>query len=162
LRDVRVVVMDVSAARLQEANNLEGRGFAGVTDIWLVGDADDKYPGPLDALLSVVESVHNFRDYVLGHVAVDLPSEFDESRLETIRSCLPGQVEGVYRDAVAAETGSRIERHEAEGFRGGSVNDLPNIQIEPVAHESQLVHQTDIHTPKCVLQELDHFRSPRR
>jgi hypothetical protein len=127
--------MDVGAARLQESNNLERRGFTRVTDVRLVGDADDQYPGSLDALLSVVESVHDFGDDVLGHVAVDLTREFDKPRLKAVRSGFPRKIEGVHWDAVAAEARPGIERHKSEGLGCRSVNDLPHVQIEAVAHQ---------------------------
>jgi hypothetical protein len=119
--------MDMGAALPKNPDNLKGRGFTCITDIRLVGDANDEYPGSFDALLSLVQGIHHFRDHVFGHVAVDLPGEFNKTCLETARACFPGEVEWIHGDTVAAEAGPGIERHKSERFRGGSVNDLPNI-----------------------------------
>src|SRR5207248_1271903 len=78
------------------------------------------------------------------------------------RSRLPRQVEGIDRDTVSAEAGARVERHEAERLRGCGADDFPNVDLEPRAHERQLVHQADVDAAERVLEQLHHLRHLRR
>ena len=59
-----------------------------------------------------------------GHGFVDLAGQLDEAcgTVELARS--PAEVEGVDRDAVAADAGAGVEGLEAEGLGGGRVDDL--------------------------------------
>ena len=56
---------------------------------------------------AVVERLRDPRAAVVRHVLVDLARELDEPRREVELARLPGEVEGVDRDAVAAEAGAR-------------------------------------------------------
>ena len=60
-------------------------------------------------------------------------------------------------NAVTAQARARVEGHEAEGFGGGRVDDLPHVQAQSVAHERDLVHQRDVHAAEGVLEKLDHL-----
>jgi hypothetical protein len=92
------------------------------------------------------------------HRAVDLVGEVDEPRLEAVDPRLPGQVQGVDRDAVPTQPGPRVERHEAERLAAGGVDDLPHVEPERPAHQRQLVDEADVDRPEGVLQQLDHLR----
>src|SRR5213593_875923 len=87
---------------------------------------------------------------------------YPEARLEAVHLGLPGEVEGVDRDAVAAEARARVEGHEAEGLRLGGVDDLPDVDAERVRHERDLVHQPDVDAAERVLEELDHLSDAGR
>ena len=54
--------------------------------------------------------------------------------------------------------GSGREFHETEGFRGRRLDDLPHVHVEPVGDERHLVHQSDIHGPEGIFQNLHHLR----
>src|SRR5207244_5892642 len=53
-------------------------------------------------------------DHVARHRGVDLTGQLDEAGPRSVLRRFPGQIERIERDAVAAEAGTGIERHEAE------------------------------------------------
>src|SRR5690606_1218898 len=63
---------------------------------------------------------------------------------------------------VAAQTGSRVERHEPERLGRRRLDDFPHADAEPVAHERQLVDQADVDRPERVLEQLHHLGDPGR
>ena len=67
---------------------------------------------------------------------------------------LPREVVGVDRDAVAAEAGAGLERREAEGLRGGRVDDFPDVDVHPVAQLRQLVDERDVHGAVDVFEQV--------
>src|ERR1019366_7723284 len=95
--------------------------------------------------------------HLIGHIGVDLARQFYEASREIVFAGLPGEVERVDGDAVAAETGSRIESLEPERFGLRSVDDFPDIEAHALTEELQFVHQGDIDTAVDVLQDLRHF-----
>ncbi len=70
---------------------------------------------------------------------------------------LPGEIEGVDGDAVAAETGAGIEGLEAEGLGFGGVDDLVDVDAHPHAKLLELVDQGDIDAAIDVFEELGHL-----
>src|SRR4029079_5303397 len=65
-----------------------------------------------------------------------------------------GQVEGVDRNAVAAQAGAGGEAHEPVGLGGGRVDHLPHVQVHAVAEHRQLVDECDVDAAKDVLKQL--------
>jgi hypothetical protein len=56
----------------------------------------------------------------------------------------------------------RIEGHEPERLRLRGVDDLPDVDVHPIAHQRQFVHQTDVDGAERVLEQLDHLGHARR
>src|SRR5207302_4334137 len=67
---------------------------------------------------------------------------------------LPAQVEGVDRDAVAAEARPGAEAHVAERLRCGGIDDLPDVDSHPVAEDCELVDEGDVDRAEDVLEQL--------
>src|SRR5439155_4266329 len=67
---------------------------------------------------------------------------------------LPGEVEGVHRDAVSGDPRAWIEGHEAERLRRRGIDHLSGADPEVPAHEGKLVGERDVHIPEDVLVEL--------
>ena len=83
---------------------------------------------PLSALAGAgIELVGEARDDVARHRRVDLAGKLDEARGELVFARLPGQVERVDRNAVPAEPGPGIERHEAERLGLRRLDHLPDV-----------------------------------
>src|SRR5437870_4009437 len=97
-------------------DDLVRRRLSGVADASLVSDAQDKNPGALDGATRIIEGFADEAQHVGGHRAVDLVGQGDESCLIAIETHLPGEVEGVHRDAVPADPWTRVEGHETEGL----------------------------------------------
>ncbi len=55
---------------------------------------------------------------------------------------------------MAAEARAGIERHEAERFRFGSVDDFPDVDSHPLKYDLQLVDQSDVHRAKDILEQF--------
>ncbi len=96
------------------------------------------------------------------HRVVDVSGELDEAVDEVELTRPPGQVVRVDRDAVAADAGPRRELHEPErlGCRGG--DDLPDVDAHPLAQQSELVDEGDVHVTEDVLEDLGQLRSVGR
>ena len=106
---MRVVIVHQRAVRLKLADDLQGRGLAQVVDVGLVGHAQHQHPRSGQALALRVERVVHLLHAEVGHVLVDLAGEFDELGPEVELARLPGEVEGVDGDAVAAQARARLE-----------------------------------------------------
>ena len=110
---------------------------------------------PLSGFPSSFRRLHaTLLDHVPRHARVDLARELDEARPLAVLGRLPGEVEGIERDAVAAEARARVERHEAERLGLGRLDDLPDVDPHAVEDHLQLVHERDVHGAEDVLEEL--------
>jgi hypothetical protein len=84
-------------------------------------------------------------------------ARLDEAGREVEGAHLPGQVGGIHGDAVAPQARAGQELHEAIGLRGGRVDDLPDVEVETVAHQRHLVGEPDVDGAEGVLEELHHL-----
>ena len=64
----------------------------------------------------------------------------------------------IQRDAMSTDSGARIKRHIAERFRCGTFNHFPDINIKLLAHQCNLINETDIDRAEGILEQLDHLR----
>ncbi len=117
---------------------------------------------PFRALPRSLSASMSLLDDVGRHPRVDLTGELDEAGGHAVLAGLPGQVERVDRDAVAAEPGARIERLEAERLGLGRLDHVPHVDAHPLEGDLQLVDQGDVHRPVDVLEDLGGLRHPRR
>lgn len=106
-RDVRVVVLHPGALPLEEADDLQGRRFPLVVDVFLVGDAQDQDPRAAKGSALGGQNLERLVDDALGYLGVDLAGQLDELRLGVHIPSLPGQVEWIDWDAVTAEARAR-------------------------------------------------------
>ena len=152
---VRIVVGDLGAGVLEQPDQLDRRRLARVGDVRLVRDAEDEdLRAGERALARVVQRLGDDRPAEVRHRLVDLPGELDELRVEAELARLPREVEGVDRDAVAAEPGAGLEGHEAERLRRRCLDDLPHVDVHPVAELCELVDERDVDRAEDVLEEL--------
>src|SRR5262249_28594921 len=96
-------------------------------------------PRSVDRLLLRIQRLADPLDDEGGHRTVDMASELDEAALEPILSRLPRQIKRIDRNAVAAETRSRVERHEAEWFGACGLDHFPYVDVHPVGHQRDFV-----------------------
>ena len=149
------MVGDVGARVLEEADQLDRRRLARVRDARLVRDAEDEDLRALQrALALVVQRLRDDRAAEVRHRLVDLPRELDELGVEAELARLPREVEGIDRDAVTAEAGPGLERHEAERLRRRRLDHLPHVDVHPVAQLRELVDERDVDRAEDVLEEL--------
>ena len=154
---MRIMIGDIGSSLLEQRDDIQCWRFADVVDVRLVGDADDENVGALDALLLFVECSSDLVYNMLRHGGVDLAGELDEAGLVVKGLHLPGEVVRIERDAVATDAGSGIEGHETEGFAGGGLDDLPDIEPEPVAHQGGFIGEGDVDRAEGILVEFDHL-----
>ena len=152
--EVVVVVVHHRAAGFELLHEDVGGGLAVVVDVRLVGEAEDEDPGAFDGLGAVVEGLGHAVDHPVGHGGVDLAGELDELGVLPELARLPGEVEGVDGNAVAAEAGARPEGHEAEGLGGRRGDDLPDVDAHGLVDLLELVDQGDVHAAEGVLGDL--------
>ena len=154
---IRIVIADLGSAAEQNAHELHRRAVPRIVDVPLEGRAQDQDLCPQERLGLPVEGVGNLVGGVERHARVDLGGQLDELGIEVELARLPGQIIRVDRNAVASHAGPGVEGHEAEGLRRGRVDDLPDVDVHPVAELGELVHQGDVHAPENVLQKLAHL-----
>ena len=116
---------------------------------------------PRTDLHGVVEGVLNFFDDEFGHAAVDVAGEFDEAGFNAGFFTFPGKIKRIDGNAVAAEPGTGIKRHEAEWFGGGGVDDFPHVNVHARRHDGEFVDEADVDHAESVFEQLDHFRDAR-
>src|SRR5580700_10266729 len=157
LREVGIVVIETGAALFEDFHDFQGWGFAQVVHVFFVGHAEDENPGAAKAFLMHVQRFGDGIDDVVRHGGVDFAREFDETRGEIVLARFPGKIERVHRNAVAAEAGAGIERHEAEGLGGSGVDHFPDVDTHAKAEEFEFVDESDVHAAEDVFEELGHF-----
>lgn len=157
LEDVGIIVKDLGPLFAEVLYDFKGGGFPHVVDILLVGNAQDKNLGALEAFPAGIQGIVEAADHVGRHVGVDLAGELDEVGAEIHLLGLPGKVEGVDGDAMTAQPRAGVEGHEAEGFGGGAVDRFPDIDVHLVGQHLQLVDQGDVDAPERVLEDLGEF-----
>lgn len=156
-RDVRVVVVDCGIPLLEFRDDVDGGRLAHVGDVRLVCGADHEHVGGGKRGAVVVELFDDSVDHVLGHLAVDRVCEVDEPRVDVVLVGLPGEIERVDWDAVAAQARARVERHETEGFRLGGLDGVPDVDIELVGDLCEFVDEADVDRAERVFEELNEF-----
>jgi len=67
---------------------------------------------------------------------------------------LPSQVERINRDAVPAETGAGVEGHESEGFGGGGIDDVPDVDVHLLEDDFEFIDEGNIDGAEDVLGQL--------
>ena len=151
------MVADNCATLLQQVDDVDGRAFAHVADVRFVGHAQNQDAAAFHGFVFIVEGQGHFLHHVVGHVAVHVVGQLNEAGGVVERAQLPAQVVGVDGDAVAAQAGAGVERHETVGLGGGRADDFPHVQAQLVAHEGDLVDQADVHGAEGVFQQFHHF-----
>ena len=106
----------------------------------------------------LVERVGDLLDDEVGHVGVDFAGQLDEAGAEVELLGLPGEIEGIDGDAVAAEAGAGIEGLEAEGLGFGGVDDFVDVDAHAHAELLELVDQRDVDAAIDVFKQLGHLR----
>jgi hypothetical protein len=99
---------------------------------------------------------------VIGHAAVDVPSQFYEAGLEIPLFRLPRQIIRIDWDAVSAQAGAGVEGLKAKWLGRGGLDDFPNIQSHAQCQELQLIDQGDVYAAVNVFQQLSHLGDCRR
>ena len=93
----------------------------------------------------------------VGHGGVDFAGQLDEAGVEVELLGLPGEIERVDGDAVAAEAGAGIEGLEAEGLGFGGVDDFVDVDAHLHAELLELVDQGDVDAAVDVFEQLGHL-----
>src|SRR5690606_5941681 len=112
-------------------------GFAHVVDVLFVGDPQHQHAATAQGPAVVVEAFDQLAHHVLGHGAVDLPGQFDEAGVQAVLAGFPGEVEGVDGDAVPAQAWAGVIGGEAEGFGGGGLDHLEDVDAHAVRYYLQ-------------------------
>ena len=161
-RDEGVVVIDVGTHFFELFDQLERGAFAHIINVGLVGEAEHQDSASADGLTLIVEGPAHALHHVLGHLVVDFAGKFDEARGHAHLACFPSEVEGVDRDAVAAEAGAGVEGLEAEGFGGGGLNHFPDVDAHGGEDHFHFVDEGDVDGAVDVFQQLGSLRDFRR
>ena len=162
LGDVGIVIGHFCAEGLEAVEQLESGRLAHVVDVRLVGETKEKDAAAFHRFPCLVERNHGLVHDVFGHRAVDLAGELDEAGVDAEFLGFPGEVEGIDRDAMAAEAGAWIKRREAEWLGGGGADDLPDIDAHGIGDDFEFVDEANVDGPVNVFQQLGKFRDPAR
>src|SRR5690349_8609055 len=121
-----IMVRNADPPRRQKLDDLQRRRVSAIIDVFLEGNAEDKYRSAFGALLLTVQRRDDLIRNEVWHVIIDPCGELDEIRVKIVFSRLPRKEVGVNRNAVAAHE-AWIEGHETVRLRRGCLHDLPNI-----------------------------------
>ncbi len=130
--NVWVVIVDIGFLFRQQFYNLERRRFSYIINVFFICKPEHKNPGALDARAISVEGFNGFLDDIIGHRGIYLSSELYEPRMKVVFPGLPGQIEGVKRNAMPPYSGTRVKRLKAKGFCLCGFYYLPYVNAHPV------------------------------
>ena len=153
-RDVRIVVGNLRPQIGQCVHQGKGRRFPHVVNVLLVGQSHEEDATALHRLGTLVEGLHRALHHPVRHTGVDFSRQFDEARVHAILPRLPGQVIGIDGDAVPAQARSGVERLEPERLGRSRLNHFPDVNAHPIGGHLQFVHQSDVHGPVDIFQQL--------
>src|SRR4030095_10300393 len=91
---------------------------------------------------------------MIWHLRIYLFGKRNEPCLEPVHPRFPGQVMRVERNAVTANSGTRVESHEPEWLGSSGLNDLPGIYSEGVAELRHFVDQPYVDRSEGVLEQF--------
>jgi len=114
----------------------------------------------LTALLRVIECVGEPVDDIFRHAGVDLARQLDKAGVLTVFTRLPREVERVDGDAVPAQAGAGIKRHEAERLGLGRIDDLPDVDAHGGEDDLEFVDEGDIDAAEGILEQFGGFGHP--
>jgi hypothetical protein len=155
------VVAELGAKLEEELDDLERRRLTDIANARLVADAKDGDRRATDGEANRVESALRLGDAVIRHLVVDLPSKLNELSGDIKLPGPPGEIERVYRQAVATHARARLEGHEPIRLGGSSVNDLPDVDAHPIGEQRQLIDKRNIDGAEDVLKQLGELRRLR-
>ena len=157
-----IEVGDDCALLLQLLDDAQRRALAVVVDVLFVSNTQHQHLRAVHRLFgAAVQELCGAVDAVFRHLVVNHHRAFDHRGVEAVLSGFPGEVVRVQRDAVSAQTRSRIERLEAVGLGLSRVHNLPHADAHFVAEHGQLVDQTDVDVAVGVFENLLHLGDRR-
>src|ERR1700693_2201614 len=80
LGEVRVVIVEIRAALLEQFHYFQGGRFTQIVDIFFVGDAEDQQLRAFETFFVIVEGRGDGVDNVVRHGGVHFAGQFDEAR----------------------------------------------------------------------------------
>src|SRR5271166_101845 len=158
---VRIMVADASEAAIELNDYAQGGRFAIILDVTLIGDSEQEDRRVLERFALKIESFGQPINHVFRHRAVNLPGQLDKPRGKAMLPSFPGEIEGVDRYAMTAQSGTRIERRKAEWLGGGSTDHFPYVETYSIEQQLKLIHHRDINAAIYVLEQLGRLGNPR-
>src|SRR5205823_7340314 len=107
--DVRVAIREKCPFVAQDLYDVQCRRLPHIVHAGLVSHSEDVDAGTAHALALTIERLGDLLHHEARHALVDVPRQLDEARLEPVHLRLPGEVEGIDRNAVPAEPGAGVE-----------------------------------------------------
>src|ERR1035441_7137706 len=129
-----------------------------VIDIAFKSNAGHEYFGVAQTNWKVGNGFEYQILHVKRHGLVSFGGKRNEIRFEIVSARLPRQIKRVDQDAMAANSGSGIERHIAKWFRCRRIDNFPHIySTHSVTKLRKLVDERDIDRPENIFEQLFHF-----
>src|SRR5262249_46660916 len=108
LRDIGIVIDHLGPVALEQLNYSDGRRFAEVADVTLVGHAQSQNLRFRRGHSQLIEQANRLVAHKLRHAAVDFAGQSDEMRVEIKFLRLPLEIMRIERYAMSADSWSRI------------------------------------------------------
>src|SRR5688572_21848328 len=74
----------------------------------------------------------------------------------------PRKVVGIQWNAVSADSGTGIKRHEPKWLSCGCANDFPRVDVQRITEPGHFIRHADVNCAKSVLQKFCGFSDTRR
>ena len=107
LRNIRIAVGEPGAAPFQQQHDIQGGRLPEILDIPLVCHAQDVDVRSFHRLAGVVKRILDLIHHEVRHLAVDIAGQLDETGFDAGLLGLPGEIERIDRDAMAAQARAR-------------------------------------------------------
>src|SRR5262249_47406505 len=159
----RIVVVHARSASFDEFDELERGTLSHILNILLISKAENENTRASESFAqATIDRLRQFGNNQIGHSRIDFTSEFDKASRDVIFARSPGKIEGVNWNAVAPETWSGIERHEAERFGFCRFDHFPDVDAHGGENSLELVYQGDVDGSKDIFGELNGFSGFQR
>src|SRR5262245_13073810 len=157
---VRIVVIDLRSACLQQVDDRQSGAFSRVVDILLVGDPNDQDPRLRKGEPSLgIQHLRHSTNNIVWHCRVDLAGKFNEACVDSVFARLPGEIERIDGNAMSAEARARVESHVSKRLGLGGIDHLKDVDPHPSEDELELVDERNVDRAKYVLGDLHRFSS---
>jgi hypothetical protein len=154
---IGVVINDVGSLLFEQVDDINGGRFPGIVNILFISHTQYEEPGTVNALLLYVQGIHHLIHHKKRHISVYFVGQLHKAGVIVEGAQLPGEILRVNGYAVAAQAGSGVKGYITKGLGSRCLNYLPDVDVQFIAYDCDLINQSNVDAAEGVFQQLGHL-----